>query len=180
MHITGDKVVLREKRIEDAADDYSWRTDEELARLDATRPLHMRYEEYVRYSREEIGYPNPRSKRLAIDTLDGKHIGNCMYYDIDLKRGEAELGIMIGVREYWGKGYGRDTVNLLLSHIFTTTSLNRVYLHTLEWNERAQRSFHRSGFQDVKRVRRSGYDFLMMEVLRSDWELRNREKNGAL
>ena len=102
-----------------------------------------------------------------------------MYYDIDLKRGETELGIMIGDREYWSKGYGRDSVRLLLSHIFTTTDLNRVYLHTLEWNHRAQRSFHNSGFQDVKRVRRSGYDFLMMEVRREDWELSHRESNGA-
>ena len=179
VHLTGEKVVLREKRIEDAEDDYAWRTDEELARLDATRPLHMRYDEFLRYSRDDLGYPSTRSKRLAIDTLDGKHIGNCMYYDIDMRRGETELGIMIGDRDYWGKGYGRDSVRLLLSHIFTTTNLNRVYLHTLEWNRRAQRSFQSSGFQDVKRVRRSGYDFLMMEVLREDWENRNRETNGA-
>ena len=39
--IAGEKVVLRKKRIEDAEDDYAWRTDEELARLDATKPLRM-------------------------------------------------------------------------------------------------------------------------------------------
>jgi RimJ/RimL family protein N-acetyltransferase len=177
--ISGSKVVLREKRIEDAPDDYAWRTDEELARLDATRPLHMRYEDFTRYSKEEINYPNPRSKRLAIDTLDGKHIGNCMFYDIDLRQGEAELGIMIGDREYWSKGYGTDTVDSLLSHIFTTTSLSRIYLHTLDWNHRAQRSFTKSGFQTVKNVRRSGFDFILMEVHRSDWERRSSPDNGA-
>ena len=104
--ISGEKVVLREKRIEDAAADFAWRTDEELAKLDATRPLNMSYAEFLRYVKEEIALPNPRSKRLAIDTIDGKHIGNFMYYDIDLRRGEAELGIMIGDRDYWGKGYG--------------------------------------------------------------------------
>ncbi|MCI0440404.1 MAG: GNAT family N-acetyltransferase, partial [Chloroflexi bacterium] len=95
MCLKGEKVVLREKRIEDAAEDYVWRTDEELSRLDATRPLNMSYGEFVRYSREELEYPSARSMRFAIDTHDGKHIGNCMFYDLDRRSGEAELGIMI-------------------------------------------------------------------------------------
>jgi len=168
--IKGEKVILRDKRIEDAPDDYSWRVDEELARLDATRPLNMSYEGFLRYSREELEFPSPRSRRFAIDTHDGKHIGNCMYYDIDLRQGETELGIMIGDRDYWNKGYGRDTVNTMLEHIFATTPVKRVYLHTLGWNHRARRSFAQSGFREVKQVHRSGMDFILMEICRSDWE----------
>ncbi len=168
--VKGEKVILREKRIEDAPEDYAWRVDEELARLDATRPLRMSYADFQRYSPEEMGYPSPRSKRLAIDTHDGKHIGNIMYYDIDLRRKEAELGIMIGDREYWGKGYGTDSVDSLVDHIFTATQITRVYLHTLEWNERARKSFAKSGFKELKNVRRSGMDFVLMEIWRSDWQ----------
>ena len=171
--VRGKKVILREKSVDDAQADYAWRVDEELARLDATRPLNMSYNDFLRYSKEEMNYPSPRSKRLAIDTLDGKHIGNCMYYDIDLRQGEAELGIMIGDREYWGKGYGTDSVNSLLDHIFTTTPITRVYLHTLEWNNRARSSFAKSGFREVKPVRRNGFDFIYMEVWRSEWERRS-------
>ena len=171
--VRGKKVILREKSVDDAQDDYAWRVDEELARLDATRPLNMSYNDFLRYSKEEMNYPSPRSKRLAIDTLDGKHIGNCMYYDIDLRQGEAELGIMIGDREYWGKGYGTDSVNSLLDHIFTTTPITRIYLHTLEWNNRARSSFAKSGFREVKPVRRNGFDFIYMEVWRSEWERRS-------
>ena len=178
--IRGEKVVLREKRIEDAPSDHAWRSDQELAGLDATRPLRMSYADFIRYSQEELDHPNPRSKRLSIDTLAGKHIGNCMYYDIDQRRGEAELGIMIGDRAYWGKGYGSDSVECLLNHLFTTTNLNRIYLHTLKWNQRARRSFAKSGFREVKEVRRSGKDFLLMEVLRSEWEGRGMsEQRGA-
>ena len=168
--IRGEKVVIREKRLEDASDDYAWRTDEELARLDATRPINMSFDEFLRFSRDELGHSGPHSKRLAIDTLYGRHIGNCMYYDIDSRRGQTELGIMIGDRDYWDKGYGNDSVNLLLAHIFTTTPLNRVYLHTLDWNLRARRSFAKSGFQESKSVRRSGMDFVLMEISRPDWE----------
>ena len=170
MLITGEKVVLREKTVEDAPDDYAWRTDQDLARLDATRPLNMGHDDFLSYSREELNFPSPRSQRFAIDTLDGKHIGNCMCYDIDLRRGEAELGIMIGDQAYWGKGYGTDSVDCLLRHIFTEMPIDRVYLHTLDWNHRAKSSFAKAGFREVKNVRRSGLDFVLMEVLRTDWE----------
>ena len=106
-----------------------------------------------------------------------------MYYDIDLRRGEAELGIMLDQR-YWNQGYGTDSIDSLLSHIFTTTPINRVYLHTLEWNGRARKSFGKSGFQEVKPVRRNGMNFILMEVLRSAWEQshpsRVREASGGV
>jgi RimJ/RimL family protein N-acetyltransferase len=178
--IKGEKVILREKRIEDAPEDYEWRVDDELAKLDATRPLNMSYDSFLRYTREEIAFPNPRSIRYAIDTHDGKHIGNIMYYDIDMRQGEAELGIMIGDRDYWSKQYGRDAVNTILEHIFTTTPLTRIYLHTLEWNHRARRSFAKSGFREIKQIRRSGLEFILMEVWRSDWkQMRNTGKESS-
>lgn len=179
MLIKGKEIILREKRLDDAKDDYQWRVDEELARLDATRPLNMSYESFLRYTREELAYPSPRSKRFAVDTYDGKHIGNCMYYDVDLRQGETELGIMIGDRDYWSKGYGRDVVNTLLSYIFTTTPLTRVYLHTLEWNHRARKSFAHSGFHEIKEVRRSGLDFILMEIWRSEWEKIVQQREDA-
>ena len=180
MFLKGKKVVLREKRLEDAPLDYAWRIDDELARLDATRPLNMSYDNFLRYTREELVYPSPRSKRLAIDTLDGHHIGNIMYYDIDLRQREAELGIMIGDRDYWSQGYGQDAIDTLLDHIFAATTLTRMYLHTLEWNHRARTSFARSGFREINTVRRSGMDFILMEVWRSEWERLRAEQRDSV
>ena len=169
--VEGERVVLREKQVTDIADDYQWRTDPELAELDATRPLQMSFSDFERYSIEELNYPATRSKRLAVDTLcGGAHIGNVMFYDIDLRTGEAELGIMIGDKEYWSQGYGTETVGLLLDHMFQEYPFNRVYLHTLSWNHRAQKSFHKSGFREVKPVRRGRLDFIQMEIWRHEWD----------
>jgi ribosomal-protein-alanine N-acetyltransferase len=165
----GQKVILREKRLSDAPDDYRWRTDEELSRLDAAPPLRMPFPEYLRLYEDELRHPYPWSRRFAIDTQDGKHIGNCMYYDIDYTTGEAELGVMIGEKEYWNQGYGTDAVKTLLAHIFTETPLRRVYLHTLEWNTRAQRCFAKAGFTPVRTVRRNGQTFVRMEITREQW-----------
>ena len=167
--IDGTKVVLRQKRIEDAFHDYQWRIDPELSKLDATFPLRIRYKEFVRFSLDEIEYPSKRSRRLAIDTKDGVHIGNCMYYDLDERRGQTELGIMIGDRDYWDGGYGTDAVVTLVGHIFKTiSSINKVYLHTLEWNSRARKSFAKAGFVEVREVKRDGQNFVLMETVRSE------------
>ncbi len=168
--IRGEMTILREKRLEDAELDYAWRADEELAALDATTPLRMSYSSYVRLIEDELRHPAPWSQRFAIETHDGKLIGSCMYYDIDTVRGQTELGIMIGDRDYWSRGYGTDVVNTLVSHIFSTTSLGRIYLHTLTWNIRAQKSFGKCGFSPLRQVKRSGYEFLLMELMRDKWE----------
>jgi RimJ/RimL family protein N-acetyltransferase len=44
--------------------------------------------------------------------------------------------------------------------------LKKVYLHTLVWNTRAQKCFEKCGFVERKRVTRSGYDFILMEMKR--------------
>ena len=177
--LRGDRIILRDKRADDAENDYRWRSDPELARLDAAIPLTMSYERYLKLSEDQMKYPTPGSHHYSIETLKGTFIGNCMYYDLDTVNREAELGIVIGDRDYWSDGYGYDAVTTLLEHMFTTRDLKRVYLHTLEWNGRAQRSFSKSGFNPVKAVRRMAHDFILMDVLRDDWFETHEERLAA-
>lgn len=170
LRLVGELTVLRSKSMNDAEADYSWRIDPELASLDATRPVTLSFAEYMRYHRDDVNYPSPWSVRMAIDTLDGVHIGNCMYYDINTDKSQCELGIMIGDRNYWSKGFGTDVIKTALTRIFTATKLERVYLHTLTDNHRAQNSFAKAGFTPLREVRRDGYDFVLMEIWRKEWE----------
>lgn len=167
--VTGKKVLLRRKRLDDAPLDYQWRTDPELAALDASRPIRLSYREYLRYHRDELEFPTPWSRKFAIDTRGNRFIGNCMCYDINTVASEAEVGILLGDKDYWGKGYGTEALNLLVGHIFKATSIKRLYLHTLSWNSRAQQSFAKCGFQELRVVMRSGMEFHLMELMRDDW-----------
>ena len=121
--ITGSKVRLRDQTIDDARDNYDWQTDDELVRFDAAPLLTLTFEQYLAEFISILHYPSSTGHRFAIETLEGKHIGNCAYYSVDKVRGEAELGILIGNRDYWGKGYGTDAVTTLISHIFRKTNL---------------------------------------------------------
>ncbi len=162
------KVRLRQKKLADAANDYAWRVDPELSSLDAAPALVCSFEEYLKIYAEELNHPLRGQCRFAIETLDGEHIGNCGYFDIDEGEGEAELGIMIGERAYWDKGYGADAVITLLNHNFATTKLKRIYLKTLDWNIRAQKCFEKCGFTPCREVIVKGYRFLIMEIRSPD------------
>lgn len=162
--------MLREKNPADAWDDYCWETDPELAKLDAATIIPIAYDQYLYDYTMDLRAPRTTSRQFAVDTLDGKHIGNCSYYNLDRSRGEVELGIMIGDRDYWNKGYGVDVINALLGLIFRQTNVNRVHLKTLDWNTRAQKCFQKCGFTECGRVTREGYNFVLMETFRKQWE----------
>ncbi len=160
--------MLREKQLGDASNDYRWRTDRDLARFDAARPLTMNFQEYLALYREELLYPSPSRRSLAIEDETGRHIGNIMYYNIDTLRQDAELGITIGERRCWGQGYGTEAVRLLLQFLLGRKSFGRVHLKTLAWNQRAQRCFEKAGFVECGRSRRGDNDFILMEF-RREW-----------
>jgi len=179
VELRGGKVILRDKRSEDARNDYLWRSDEEISRLDAAYPLKMKFEEFLRLFQDQLRYPTPASGRFGIDTLDGKYIGNCMYYDMDTVNKQAEIGIVIGDKDYWSRAYGYDAVVTLLDYLFSNTQMERLYLHTLVWNKRAQRAFEKCGFAPVTQVRRSGMDFVLMEIKKDFWLEIREEKLAA-
>ncbi len=176
--IVGSKVILRDKRLPDVQEDYTWRTDPELAQLDATPLLTISFPQYLSDYASELCHSSSTSCRFAIETLDGKHIGNCVYYDIDETKGEAELGIMIGNRDYWDKGYGADAVTTLVSYIFHHTNLKRIYLETLDSNRRAQKCFKKCGFTPYGHRDKDEYSFVLMELHRNQWEENNPSKVG--
>ena len=92
-----------------------------------------------------------------------------MYYNVDYQRREAEIGVTIGVKEYWGRGYGTDLIRTFLGYLFANTVLDRIYLKTLDWNKRAQRCFEKAGFRRYATSRRGEYNFVLMDVRREEF-----------
>jgi RimJ/RimL family protein N-acetyltransferase len=167
----GALVVLRTKTIADAEQDYAWRRDPELATFDAARPFAGTLSEYITIFGDELAYPSPYRRTLAVEDMQRTHIGNVMYYNVDYQRHEAEIGVTIGLREYWSRGYGTDLLTTFVRYLFANTVLERVYLKTLDWNLRAQRCFEKVGFRRYGTSRRGGYAFVLMEVYKKDFPI---------
>ena len=88
---------------------------------------------------------------------------------------EGWLGIGIGRREDWGKGYGTDAMRVLARYSFAELSLERLSLTVFAYNERAVRSYLKAGFsvegRQRERLRRGArrYDMIFMGILREEW-----------
>jgi RimJ/RimL family protein N-acetyltransferase len=176
--ITGEKTRLREKKLSDVRNDYKWQSDAELAELDAAPVMITSFSIYLLDYASVTHHQTNHRFPLAIETFDGKHIGNCTFYDIDEKKSEAQLGIMIGERDYWNKGYGTDVINTMIDYFFRNSSLGRIYLKTLDWNHRAQKCFTGCGFTPCGQLKRDSHNFVVMELKREQWEKLHPEMAG--
>ncbi|MCL5039688.1 MAG: GNAT family N-acetyltransferase [Firmicutes bacterium] len=92
----------------------------------------------------------PRSNRrldLAILLAGHQLIGRVSLEEISWRARTAELKIVIGPREFWGQGYGRESIQTLVGHFFSTGKLRRIYLRVYRDNRRAIRCYEQCGFE---------------------------------
>jgi RimJ/RimL family protein N-acetyltransferase len=167
----GTNVSIRLKTAADAPDDYRWRTDPEVMRYDGADPLTISYSEFLGLYTAELACVDSRRQAFAIDTTDGQHIGNVMFYNADHQRMQAELGVSIGEPAFRGRGLGSEALVLFVAHLWAAKPFSRLLLHTFDWNERAQASFQHAGFQPIARVSRGQQILIRMEARREWWLL---------
>ncbi|WP_221088281.1 GNAT family N-acetyltransferase [Deinococcus aquaedulcis] len=156
-----------------------WRTlhaffrSRELADWNDARPIRMPGWLFRRVMQEE----ERTGERAGFGVLDerGQLIGSAELYDLrpppPLTPTAATLGVMIGLPELWGQGYGRAAVGALLTWAFQERDapLSRVRLTTFAHNRRAQRAFAACGFREVGRTARAGRTDVHMELTRAQW-----------
>lgn len=118
---------------------------------------------------------------LLIEVKEGEGwvpVGNIAVFGINWRLRSAEIGILIGDKRYWNKGYGTEAMQLILKHGFATLNLHRMYLRVFQTNPRAVRAYEKAGFvhEGVQRqaeFRGGKYvDVLMMSVLVEEWQAR--------
>ena len=107
---------------------------------------------------------------------DGVCIGACGLSNVNETAHTAELGIGIGDPAYWGRGYGREAVRLLLDYAFRLRNFRRVWLWVHANNERAVGAYRACGFVEEGRLRehvwsKARYDDAVYKgVLRDEWQ----------
>lgn len=166
----GSRVIVRRKCRADAPDDYRWRSDPEVARYDGVEPLTISYADFVGLHVAELSYSDNRRQVFAIDTIEGQHIGNLMFYNASAETRQAELGVSIGEEAFRGKGYGTEALVAFVRFLWEEYPFGRLQLHTFEWNARARASFEHAGFQAVARVARGSDVLIRMVASRETWE----------
>ena len=106
----GTLVCLSSESPEKLAKSFArWDRDSEFHRLADSDPAQLWSEKKIRETIEKDMDDNPQAFRFAIRTLaGGKLIGQVSLWVNSWTHSEAWMGIMIGEREYWDRGYGTD------------------------------------------------------------------------
>ena len=103
-------------------------------------------------------------------------IGTVILENIDEKNKKASVSIKIGTKELKNKGYGTETLKLILNYAFEELKLHRIYANVLEYNEPSRKLFVKCGFK-VEGVQRQSiyknkefYDLIMFSILKEEYE----------
>ncbi len=107
--------------------------------------------------------------------LDDKPIGNCGLHNINRVSDHAEMGIVLGEKDYWNRGLGTEAVRLITDYGFAAMSLHAISLWVKSFNQRAIRAYEKVGYRDSGRVRDfykvdgEYHDQVLMDVLREEF-----------
>ncbi len=178
--LEGDHVRLRKLEKADLPTLHRWMNDRDVMAWARFSPDHMISLAALEkeYEKELAGEDRDRTTFIIEDRTSGRPIGWCTQRTWDRKHVSANVGIGLGEKEMWGRGYGTEAVGLLLEIVFDQQGWHRAELYTLAENARAIRSAEKNGFRRCGLERESVFyeggfhDVVEMEQLRSEWNAR--------
>jgi RimJ/RimL family protein N-acetyltransferase len=126
---------------------YRWSRDPEVLWLSGGVPVALPFARFRELFLAQLaGRNSDREQQFLILESTGRLIGRAGLFGMLAGTGSAELGIVIGERDRWGLGYGREAVRLLTDFGFGHLGLDRIVLRTYPENDRARRAFAAAGF----------------------------------
>lgn len=132
--LMGKKVTLRPLREEDAAGSYpSWLNDAVVCDGNSHHVYPYTGHQALEFIRS---LPDRRDLLVLaiVDNASGRHVGNISLQEIHFVNRSAELAILVGAQDCWGKGLGTEACALLMRHGFTALNLRRIELGTPQTN----------------------------------------------
>lgn len=171
--LEGSRVRLRPLERADSERTLKWINDLDIA-IGVNRVLPVTALEHEEWYQRVV-----RDKRMVLFAIesktDKKHIGNCGLRDIDWRSRSGQFWIYLD-QEHVGEKLGTEAVQLVTEYGFNFLNLNRIYLYTLECNERAQKVYANTGFKVEGRSREAAFidgkyhDSIWMAMLRRDYK----------
>ncbi len=159
-----------------------WSRDSEFRRyLDSSVASPASQKDMQKLLQKELEEQSMNQHWFSIRALeDDQLLGDIDLYVYNWPGRDTFVGLGIGERDFWGKGYGTDVMKVILRYAFTEINMKRVTLSVFEYNPRAIRSYEKAGFRHEGRSRQllnkegRRWDMLTMGILREEW----MEQNG--
>jgi len=151
--LEGKRTLLRPLERSDLQRSLLWLTDPMINKYlsqnfrDLTEEQEEKWFNYIQDSKADIVFAI-----LEKDSSD--HIGNCSLNKIDQRNGRCELGIVIGDKDHWDKGFGSDAVDTLIGFAIEDLKIPIIRLNVYVYNQRAIKVYKKCGFKLIKVLKR--------------------------
>lgn len=147
----GERVYLREVRPSDVnATYYRWMNDPEVTRYLESRYYPQPAEKITEFVEGMLG--NRNHVFFAIVLKDGdRHIGNIKLGNINWIHRTADVGLLIGEKDCWGKGYASEAIRLITEYAFGTLNLRKLVAGCYDVNGGSAKAFLKVGWAEEGR-----------------------------
>jgi ribosomal-protein-alanine N-acetyltransferase len=172
LRLYGERITLRRPQMSDASKVFSWERDDEVWRYDPHRPFSHTMAEFAPLFERNYVRGNGRQYWFIIEDERHVPIGTITYFNVDHRLGHVEIGLGIGEKTSWGKGYGAEAIRTLIPYLFGKLSFNRIYAETAMANQPARRAFAKAHFIEVGQIydpRSSGEPWVLLELWRRNY-----------
>jgi len=176
MNKEGFRVYLRALEPEDYKVSIRWRKDEEIWDMLVGRKYYVS-EEYERQWVLDVIQGKYEKVVLAVCLKENdSYIGNVYLNNIDWFNKNASSAILMGDRQFWGRGYGTEVIVLMLYHAFYDLGLQRIQARQLLSNKASIKTYEKCGFISEGVLRRAVYkdggyqDLNLMSIIREDFD----------
>jgi RimJ/RimL family protein N-acetyltransferase len=150
----GARVKMTPLQLENIYTHFEWNNDRELNRLDSEVPyVEETFFEFKQRFDDLVFSPSPLSRDFEIHAEDGTLIGVAYVASISRHHRHCLVGVTIGDRRYWGRGYGRESLEMLLGFCFDELGMHRVAAETFEYNTAWRKVVEDAGFSREGTVR---------------------------
>ncbi len=144
--ISGDRLYLREVRISDVNEDYyRWMNDPGIVQYTESRFSPQSMEQIAVFVRD-MSSTRDNVFLAIMERSSGKHIGNIKLGGINWKHRFGDIGLIIGDKDCWGKGYGTEAISLVADFAAKTLNLHKVWAGCYCINEGSIKAFQKAGF----------------------------------
>lgn len=169
--LVGKKCYLSPIDAQDAEKFTEWLNDIELTENLTLYPHNISIEN----EKEALLNLSKGHNYSIIDIEKNELIGNCGFTNLDNINQTSEVGLFIGNKTYWNKGYGTEALTLLMDYGFKALNLHNISLRVFSFNERAIKSYEKIGFKRIGKIRESllrekeRHDIILMDILYNEF-----------
>lgn len=172
--LSGNRIYLKKLSGKDCTDKYlKWLNDPDVNQYSQRYGRHFGEKDMVNYIKEKNSSDSDLLLGIFLKS-NNEHIGNILLTRIDNKNRNAEISWLIGVKEYWGKGFASEAGRILINYSFNVLGLNKLYMGTISEHDAMIAVSKKLGFKTEGILRENIYhqdtfvNTLYLGLLKSD------------